>query len=136
MATIVFEDVAINTSLLMQELAQALPARTVSLAVREGVVSVRVDDDATDADINSIYAIVEAHDPAELTALQAAEAIATTAPDRARNVPGWAAWGEQQAIDYIDANVTDLASAKTVLVGMARLLVALRDAQWPTLSVE
>ncbi len=49
-------------------------------------------------------------------------------------IPNWATWDETQAQDYIDANVTTLASARTVLKAFARLLVALRDAQWPNLA--
>jgi hypothetical protein len=33
----------------------------------------------------------------------------------------------QQAVNWIDANVTDLASAKTALKLMARMLIVLRD---------
>lgn len=42
----------------------------------------------------------------------------------------------QQAVDYIEANVTNLASAKAVLRIMARMLIALRDAQFPDLPEE
>lgn len=39
----------------------------------------------------------------------------------------------QQAVDYIEANVTTLATAKTVLKIMARMLIALRDKVMPDL---
>lgn len=39
----------------------------------------------------------------------------------------------QQAVDYIETNVTNLASAKTVMKIMVRMLIALRDAQFPEL---
>ena len=42
-------------------------------------------------------------------------------------LPGWASWTAQEADDWIVANVTDLASAVTVLRAMARMIVHLRD---------
>jgi hypothetical protein len=39
-----------------------------------------------------------------------------------------------QAVAYIENNVTDLASAKTAMQGLARLIVALRDQVWPDLQ--
>lgn len=42
----------------------------------------------------------------------------------------------QQAVDYVDANVTNLASAKAVIKIMVRMIVALRDAQFPELPDE
>ena len=39
----------------------------------------------------------------------------------------------QEAVDYIETNVTTLASAKTVLKIMARMLIAMRDQIWPDL---
>lgn len=83
-----------------------------------------------------IDALAAAHDPDALTARQAALAAAADADQRARAVPGWALWSEQQAVEYLQADVTDLASAKVALVAMARVLVALRDAQWPALRAE
>ena len=42
-------------------------------------------------------------------------------------LPGWATWTGEQAAAWIEENVTDLVSAKTVLTAMARAIVALRD---------
>ena len=42
-------------------------------------------------------------------------------------LPGWATWTGEQAATWIEENVTDLASAKTVMTAMARAIVALRD---------
>lgn len=39
----------------------------------------------------------------------------------------------EQAVKYINNNVTDLASAKTVLKLMARMLIAMRDEIWSDL---
>lgn len=49
------------------------------------------------------------------------------AKDDFENLPGWATWTGQEAADWIDANVTDLASAKTALAAMARAIMYLRD---------
>ncbi len=43
------------------------------------------------------------------------------------NMPGWASWTAQEANDWIEVNVVDLASAKTVLKSIARMVVHLRD---------
>ncbi len=44
-----------------------------------------------------------------------------------QGLPGWATWTAQEAADWIDINVTDLASAKVALSNMARMIVWLRD---------
>lgn len=49
------------------------------------------------------------------------------AADEFTALPGWATWTGDQAATWIADNVTDLASAKTVLIAMARAIVALRD---------
>lgn len=43
------------------------------------------------------------------------------------NLPGWATWTAAEMADWIDANVTDLASAKACLKKMARAICYLRD---------
>ena len=49
-------------------------------------------------------------------------------------IPIYARMTEQQAIDYIDINVTDLASAKVVLAALARMVIALRNDRFPDLE--
>jgi hypothetical protein len=49
------------------------------------------------------------------------------AKDAFDDLPGWASWTGQEAAAWIDTNVTDLASAKTVLQNMARAIMYLRD---------
>lgn len=49
------------------------------------------------------------------------------ASDDFESLPGWASWTGQEAADWIDANVTDLTSAKVALQAMARAIVYLRD---------
>lgn len=41
---------------------------------------------------------------------------------------------QDQAAAYIDSNVTNIATAKTVMKIMARILVAMRDELWPNLQ--
>lgn len=42
-------------------------------------------------------------------------------------MPGWATWTDAEAEAWIEANVTDLASAKTALKAMAKAIVYLRN---------
>ena len=44
------------------------------------------------------------------------------------------AWTGDDAALWIDSNVTDLESAKTVLKKMARMVIALRNERWPDLE--
>ena len=44
-----------------------------------------------------------------------------------QGLPGWATWTAQEAEDWIEANVVDLASAKVALQAMARAIVFLRN---------
>lgn len=92
--------------------------------------------DYQDGDEDAAGEVLSAHDPAEQTPEQVALDRAMHAPARVKDVPGWATWDEAQAVAYIENNVKDLPSAKIVLAAMARLLVALRDAQWPGLDIE
>jgi len=123
-----------NVALLHEELKAAVGSafHGVSSPPLRAIVTA----DAPAAVDEQVQTLAAAHDPAQLTVMQAALAAAAGAPDRARAIPGWATWDETQALDYIAANVTDLASAKIVLAAMARIILALRDATWPALSVE
>ena len=73
-----------------------------------------------------VLAIIQTHDPVDYTT-SIQELLMSEAPDKLRNIPGWATWDVEQAVDYINTNVTSLATAKTVLVAMAKMLVVLRD---------
>lgn len=92
--------------------------------------------DYQDGDEDAAADVLAAHDPAEQTPEQAARKTADDAPARAAAIPGWATWDEAETVAWIEDNVRDLESAKQALVAMARLLVALRDAQWPGLAIE
>lgn len=73
-----------------------------------------------------VLAVISLHDPVDhITSLQ--DLLASEAPKQLRNIPGWATWDMGQTVDYINKNVTSLATAKTVLVAMAKMLVVLRD---------
>lgn len=73
-----------------------------------------------------VLAVISLHDPVDyITPLQ--DLLASEAPKQLRNIPGWATWDMGQTVDYINKNVTSLATAKTVLVAMAKMLVVLRD---------
>jgi len=52
---------------------------------------------------------------------------ADTAQADLENLPGWATWSAAEGQNYIDSNVTDLASAKVVLRSMAAAILHLRD---------
>jgi len=92
----------------------------------------------SEAEIAAARAIVEAHNAADLTPEQAAaaraDAVRAAADGQAAAIPGWARWTEAEVLAWLDTNVTDLASAKAALKAMARMLVALRNAQWPHLE--
>lgn len=89
------------------------------------------DETAEEAAQRQQQALDNAPIAAEDAAVQARKEAAQT---EAAGLPGWATFTAQEAEDYIDQQVTDLASAKSVLKKMARLLAALRDSQWPHLA--
>lgn len=125
-----------NAELLRAELRAAVGEWVAGVSRTPAGWWVVVEDNAP-ADIEQQFdAVLAAHNPDALTPEQQAAADAATAPDRVRAIPGWALWSEDQAVDWIAANVTNLASAKVALTAMARMLVALRDAQWPTLRID
>lgn len=123
----------------LEQLAERHPALRVD-GVWQAALNVYEDGYAlevpaeSDVDEAALDALLDAHDPAALSTGEIKARRREAAGQTARRIPGWATWTEQQVIDYINGNVTDLASAKTVLVAMARLLVALRNHEWPDLE--
>ncbi len=101
-------------------------------------ITVHLLREPTAAEQDQIAAALAAHDPTSKTPAQLeaehVAAVAAAADTNAANIPGWAHWTEKQTVDYITANVTDLASARTVLIAMARMMVALRNKNWPRLQ--
>ena len=73
----------------------------------------------------------EADAPAAQEAARQVEEAATQAAAASKtamsSLPGWATWSVDEAVAYIDQNVTDLASAKTVQKAMAKAIIYLRD---------
>lgn len=126
----------VNMSRLHEEIEAQLGPRFIGVSTGLGWVRVHLAGEATEEDEAAVKALAAAHDPEVLTAEQQARAQARAAPERARLIPGWAVWDEDEAVEWINSHVTDLASAKQVLTAMARMLVALRDAQWPGLTLE
>ena len=49
------------------------------------------------------------------------------AADDFSDLPGWATWTADEAANWIETSVVDLASAKVALTAMARAIVLLRD---------
>jgi len=43
------------------------------------------------------------------------------------NIPNWSNWTRQQALDWININVTNLATAKTAISALAEMVILLRD---------
>ena len=126
----------INVDRLNYELQQQFPNAVASWDEARGLVYVERAPYT-----GATQAIIDAHDPhqpgpyEQALALESAlEATRSAAKAAAAGVPDWATFTEQEAIDYIDANVADLESAKAVMKRMARMVVNLRDAVWPDLG--
>ncbi len=62
------------------------------------------------------------------------DTVQSSAKSQVQNIPSWANWTETETLDHIDTNITDLASAKVVIRAMARMLIALRNQEWPELE--
>lgn len=127
----------VNIEALHEQLAAAYPC-VIGLSSGPGGVRLHLTDDATDVDLVEIDAFVEAHDPAAQSETQIARARAAQvkagAKTAARNIPNWATWDRERALSHIQDNVTDLASAKQLLLKMAEMLVAIRNELWPDLE--
>lgn len=55
------------------------------------------------------------------------ETAKETAANEFENLPGWATWSALEAENWVETNVTSLATAKTALKAMAKAIVFLRD---------
>jgi len=51
-----------------------------------------------------------------------------------RDIPGYATWTEAEMTAWIETNVTDLASAKTAIIAMAKMITLMRDKLWPDIT--
>lgn len=136
-------DITMNKSLynvlkLDEEIKAILFSKVSGISTQGNKIIVHFLVAPTQQEIDAVAQIIDDHDYTQLTASQIAEIaenqVSTSADTLAANIPGWATWTEQETLDYITNNVTDLASAKVVLLAMARLLVALRNKTWPNLQ--
>lgn len=127
----------VNIELLAQTLRDTFPGECAGCKVIGKRVYVIFDVKPSDEMLAQTQALIDAHDPTAKTEEQAQEEMInetlTRARVKAKSIPAWATMGEDEAIAFIQNNVTDLGSAKTVLIAMARIIVHLRDAQWPDL---
>lgn len=99
------------------------------------------------ADSGVLDTIIAAHNPAILTPQQQQAVVQASAKTQAAAIPNWATWDEAQVLTWFDTNITNalpaanLAAANVVLGNMAtaqramaRMIVALRNAQYPDLQ--
>jgi hypothetical protein len=126
--TITF-DKPVNIQKLIKELAQAGFLQTSS---RPGEFIVVEDTNNT----TMVMAIYAAHDPNPTAAELAAIDRKIGAIAEARLATELKSLTPAQAVAYIETHVTTLATAKTVLKIMVRILIAMRDEIWPNLQDE
>lgn len=133
-----FTRAAYNLLKLDADIRAAFADDVAGLTAQGADITVHLLRQPTPAEQTLIAETLAAHDPASKTpeqiAAEQAAAVEAAADTQAANIPGWATWDEATALAYITNNVTDLASAKVVLLAMARLLVALRNKTWPNLE--
>ena len=102
------------------------------------VVIVHVIGDLSEADRALLQTVIDTHDPDALTddQLAAAKVTATLEEADAQSaaIPGWATWTEAEVLAWIDANVQADTGTKTAMKAMGRMLVALRNKNWPYLQ--
>lgn len=83
-----------------------------------------------------VQAILMVHTPDKTQAEMAALARKENAKQEAGLASRLKSLTPQEAVEYIEVNVTNLASAKAVMKIMARMLIAMRDEVWPELPEE
>jgi hypothetical protein len=90
--------------------------------------------DGTTTTQQDVQDVMDHHDHTQLTEGQRLQQIRESGEQSFAALPGWATWTVQEAEDYIETNVTDLASAKVVLKALAKAIVAIRNDRWPGLQ--
>lgn len=83
-----------------------------------------------------VQAVLRVHTPDKTQAEIAAIARKENARQEAGLASRLKSLTPQEAVEYIEVNVTNLASAKAVMKIMARMLIAMRDEVWPELLEE
>jgi hypothetical protein len=120
---------SVNTAQLLQELAgTGLTIGSVVDLLSEGRIAVDVPDALDAGQRATAQAAIDAH-----VAVDYAERQAQAEQDFS-GLPDWAKWTADQMEAYIDANVTNLATAIVVLKAMARMHAAERNKLWPNLE--
>lgn len=120
-------------------LAQGADAqKLISELQATGITAVRRDNmlDVTHDDMAYIKTLCSTYMPQRSQADIDREARKASAITEARLATELKTLTPAQAVAYIDANVTNIASAKAVLKIMARMLIALRDETWPGIGDE
>jgi hypothetical protein len=78
--------------------------------------------------IPDIVSILDSHDAdSSLLIWRAKQMRIASAANEIKKIPGWATWTAQEAEAWLEANVLNLESAKTVMKTMARIICHLRD---------
>lgn len=110
-------------------------------------LTIEVPEDVEEADILDL---IDTHDPDELSIVEKQRDLAESIKPRVHNIPGWATWTEQEALDWFNANISDtqidavtnLTEAKVILkhqsqalFAIGRMVMALRDHTWPELAI-
>lgn len=93
--------------------------------IKEGTVQVAPSDPLKEI---ALRAALNSHDAdAALAAWIARQERISNAATEIKKIPGWATWTAQEAGAWLEANILNLESAKTVMKTMARIICHLRD---------
>lgn len=123
--------------------AAGIPVKRV--ASLPGGLDIAINDDLVSQYEELINTVIEAHDGIDDIAV-----VEDGAKQRLRNIPAWATWTEEEALNWHDTNLSDtvidgignLAEAKIILKkistenrAIVRMLLALRDKIFPNLEI-
>lgn len=147
MKQLTFEGVY-KPELLADELYAALGLQGTELRVETSSTHayVTVPDAIQDS---AVQAVVNAHDPEAESQAERVNRVHMASQTQAQNIPNWASWTETDVLAWFEANVDSLLDLnppsqaqvlaavrqmRTAQKAMARMIVALRNAQWPQLE--
>lgn len=138
MYSLTFSIVDFNVLKLDEDIRATIGTKVVGVNSGPGFVTVYLETEPTEEETDLITSILDAHDPSVLTdeqiLQQAVEETENNAISIAESIPGWATWDLDTTLNYIDTNLTDLASAKVIISAMAKMMIALRNKTWPNLE--